>query len=127
MYFVDYVDDTPVGHSELCFNPNMMGHEEGMAPPFVGMTRTYDENDKESEGKSFRKMGLGKRRLIEMDAYARALYDRPLDSDSLLISDGIDEEGKRTSSIRRIWEGLVGEGKAEEYTDGHGNVRYRMK
>lgn len=131
VYFVDYVEDTPAGHAEMCFNPNAT---EGTADaaPYVGSFDTYTERDKEGGGQNFQRRGLGARRVIEMDAYAKARFGHALDSDTHLVHDGVDADGNPTSSMRRIWERFVAEGKAERYVrtvtaEGEEITAYRMK
>ncbi len=131
VYFVDYIDDTPAGHAELCFNPKATAGTDDAAP-YVGSFDTYTERDKESGGKNFQRRGLGTRRVLEMDAYAKARFGQSLDSDTHLVHDGVDADGKPTSSMRRIWERLVKEEKAEQYVravlkDGTALTAYRMK
>lgn len=131
VYFVDYVDGVPAGHAELCRNQNIT-HGERRNAPYVGSFRTYDESDHESEGKNFRHRGLGTKRVMEMDAYARARFGMVLDSDTHLVHDSVDEHGVMQSSMERIWQRLVQSGKAEAYVwakDANGNDRiaYRMK
>lgn len=74
---------------------------EHVSPPYVGYTETYPDH---------RKQGLGKRRLVIMNAVAISLYDLPLSSANQVS----DPE-------RRIWERLVVEGKAKSYKDGEYN------
>ena len=112
-YFVDYDGDQPVGHGELRNNisdPSEYFH----AKPFVGFSRTYE---------GFERQGLGRKRLEEMNAFARARFGHPLNSDTLLVSDSLDAGD---SAPRRIWEKLAEEDKAESYAEGE-HVRYRMK
>lgn len=129
-YFMDYIDGEPAGYSELRYNnTSELG---SFTEPFVGMTRTYGPDDKKYGLNNFQKRGLGERRLIEMDAYARAVYGKSLDSDTVLVHDNIDYQGNLTSSIARIWERFVEEGKAEKYVrsvlkDGSEIFAYRMK
>jgi hypothetical protein len=103
-YFVDTRDGVMTGYLELRFN--LTNHSEYfLEKPFVGFTRT----------KEFQGEGLGRKRLEIANAYAKAQYGFPLNSDSMIID----------KNARKIWESLVEEGKAEKYMEGK-NSRYRF-
>lgn len=99
-YFVDMRGEEIVGRSELRSN---ISHPDPyfIDKPFVGNTRTEER---------FRKQGLGRRRLLAMNAYSEAMYRLPLYSDTL---------NRETS----IWEVLVQEGLARKFKEGK-NMRY---
>lgn len=107
VYLIDMLHGREVGHGELrrSLRPPSGDEEYFTGKPFVG----YSGTESEMQGK-----GLGRRRLIEMDAISRARYGAPLNSDTLLTDDAI-----------RVWERLVEDGLAEHYQEGK-HTRYRM-
>ncbi len=121
-YLVDYIDGEMAGYGELR-NSISNKSEYFSSKPFVGFTRTFTEEDTKGSGNGFQRQGLGARRLVEMDGYARARFGAPLNSDTILMhDDAVTDE----SAPRRIWERFVEEGRAEMYMEGQ-HIRYRMK
>lgn len=126
VYFVDYDGDKMAGRGEI-INCIETHNKDMIGKPYPGFTRTYGPEDQEGGGRDFRRRGLGKRRIIEMDAYAQARFGYPLHSSHVLIHDDIKTDA---SAPQRIWERLVEEGKAESYMEGKGKdaqLRFRMK
>ena len=126
VYFVDEEGDQMAGYGELINTFESQNHG-AIGKPYVGFTRTYGPSDKKGSGYDFRRKGLGRRRLIEMNAYAQTRFGYPLHSSRILVHDNLHTE---ESAPRRIWESLVKEGKAESYMEGKGKdarERFRMK
>ena len=93
-------DNIIVGHGEIRFNiSNTSNYFKDK--PFVGYTQTLEGNEKK---------GLGTRRLYIMNALSQAVYQLPLNSDTLI---GEDAE--------KLWKSLVNLGVAKSYKEGKNN------
>ena len=103
-YFIDTRDGEMTGYLELRLAiSDLSGYFRGK--PFVGFTRTHS---------AFLNQGLGKRRLEEANIYSLSEHSLPLNSDSVV-----------TDEAKRVWEGLIKDGKAERY-DENGKERFRF-
>jgi hypothetical protein len=80
-----------IGSGELRYISEIT-HDMQHGFPFVGWTETQDE---------FKQQGYGTRRLLEMDAIARKLYDQPLRSGFSV-----------TRYARKVWEKAIANGLA---------------
>ena len=102
---VDTYDQEIVGDGEIRLVKDSTGFD-GVSP-IVGSTITHEE---------YRRQGLGRRRLLSMNAAAQLLYGMPLYSSNELTSD----------LELPIWERLVSDGISESFTEGD-RTRYRFK
>lgn len=108
-YFFESREGKEIGHGELRYN-DVSEDKYFKNKPFVGYSATEKE---------YRRMGLGKRRIFEMNAYSQMRYQLPLYSGTVI-----------TPEVKRIWEALVKEGKAEKFREKTGRttrVRFVLK
>ncbi|MDQ5883583.1 MAG: hypothetical protein QG654_497 [Patescibacteria group bacterium] len=98
-YFFDTRDGEEIGHGELRFAKDSED-EFFKDKPFVGFTDT-EEN--------FRRQGLGERRLLEMGAYSRQIYNLPIYSDTLI-----------SENAKALWNKFVSLGMAEVFIENSG-------
>lgn len=97
-------EENEKGHAEL--RMNISNNDPYFKnKPFVGYTETEDD---------FRKQGLGARRLLIMNVFAKILYVLPLHSDTLI-----------SAEASSLWKRLVEEGKATTYLEGE-HERFRF-
>ncbi len=104
-YFWETRNKENIGHGELRYNISDKD-EFFKNKPFVGFSETEKE---------FQKQGLGKRRLLLMNAYSQMLYQLPLYSSDII-----------TPKAENIWVQLEGEGLAQKLI-GENRKRYVMK
>lgn len=107
VYLYEVVDGQKVGHGELRYQPNAKNQDLYFKDrPFVGYSGTEQ---------GYRQQGLGRKRLLAMNAYAQMEWGLPLYS------------GDQNETADHVWQSLLKEGLAEEVATGRSKLRKRYR